>query len=108
MMDIVEGLIIAPTSTGMSLREPHRILQLLPKLDRVIMIPVHHGPRKNGKKPSNYYARGFHVESLSAVREWAESGLLESRSPPSLPAWWSWSDEQLIKECPTEKLPTHG
>lgn len=91
-----------------------RVVQILPGLDRVVLIPIPTGPRKKeGQKKANYYARGFFRKSLSEFSLWVDlKRIVEHQIKP--PWLWAQSDEVINAQFPPrtrngktrEKTPT--
>lgn len=72
-----------------------RVVQVLPNLDRVILIPIPTGPRKEeGNKKANYYARGFIRSSLAEFSLLVDQKrIVEHQVKP--PWLWSLSDKEI-------------
>lgn len=93
---IYVGCTLIPTSEAVSVIEgPHRVLQITPLLDSLILIPIPLGPRKvEGKRQASYYARGFVTLSLSKLTFCLERNEIQITNI-EMPAHWNMSDDQL-------------
>lgn len=104
MSAIEVGLVFITTKSHLKLRGPHRVLEVIPVLNRVVLIPIPTGPRnaKKHKQPS-YYARGFCTEKLTTLDYWMDKKLIKKTSPPAPSPRWSQTDEQIVNACPVKK-----
>lgn len=94
-MTIEPGMVIAGTSANSPLLGLHRVLELIPHLDQVTLIPIPEiGREMPGKKQKSYYAKGFFLQKLSQVQFWIETNELK-RTELTLPNHWYFSDEDL-------------
>lgn len=90
------GDVIIGTSDETSpIQDPHRVLEILPHLDLVTLIPIPTGPRKTKEnKQASYYAKGFVSKKLSHLEFWLETKLIIITTL-DLPAHWYLSDTDL-------------
>jgi hypothetical protein len=95
---IEPGLVIAGTSDNSPLPGLHRVLEIVPHLDQVTLIPIPVTARvMNGKKQKSYYAKGFFLRKLSQLRFWLETDAVK-RSELILPDHWHLGDEDLRRQ----------
>lgn len=102
---IEPGDVIIGTTDESPLHGPHRVLEVIRRLDRVTLIPIPVGPRKTaGKKQANYYARGFLSRRLSRLQFWLETNAIR-KTVINLPNHWHLSDADLRKLSPPTNNP---
>ena len=90
------GLVIMRASDQSPLREGmYRVLEVMPHLDQVTIIPIPATPRETpGRKQKSYYARGFFLVKLSLLQFWIESVAVR-QIELTLPSHWHLSDNEL-------------
>ncbi|MDQ1812861.1 Mu transposase C-terminal domain-containing protein [Massilia sp. CCM 9210] len=102
---IEPGVVIAGTSADSPLPGLHRVLEIVPHLDQVTLIPIPVTAREMpGKKQKSYYAKGFFLEKLSQLRFWLETSAVK-RSELILPNHWYLGDEDLRRLWPPADAP---
>lgn len=102
---IEPGMVISGTSNDSPLPGLHRVLQIVPHLDQVTLIPIPVTAREiTGKKQKSYYAKGFFLKKLSQLQFWLETNAIK-RSELVLPSHWYLSDEDLRREWPPAHTP---
>lgn len=102
---IEPGDVLIGTADDSPLRGPHRVLEVIRRLDRVTLIPIPTGPKKAaGKKQANYYARGFLSRKLSSLQFWLGKNTIR-KTTIELPNHWHLSDANLRKLSPPTNAP---
>ncbi|WGG50949.1 Mu transposase C-terminal domain-containing protein [Rugamonas sp. DEMB1] len=102
---IEPGLVIAGTSANSPLPGLHRVLEIVPHLDQVTLIPIPVAAREMaGKKQKSYYAKGFFLKKLSQLQFWLETNEVK-RSELVLPSHWYLGDEDLRRQWPPVNAP---
>lgn len=97
---IEPGLVIVGTSDQSPLSGLHRVLEVMPHLDQVTMIPIPAAPRETpGRKQKNYYAKGFFLVKLSQLQFWIETAAVK-QTELILPSHWHLSDSELRRSRP--------
>lgn len=81
-----------------------RVVEVIPKLDRAVLIPIPVPKRPPHAKKVNYYAKGFHTTKLSQLRLMLETKVIRKTTLP-LPSHWYMSDADLRKLSPPTGNP---
>lgn len=101
---IEPGLVIIGTSDQSPLKGLHRVLEVMPHLDQVTVIPIPATPRETPeRKQKNYYAKGFFLVKLSQLQFWIETAAVK-QTELILPSHWHLSDEELRRSHPSMRL----
>lgn len=109
MSAIVEGMVLIGTSQESPLHGPHRVVQVIHGLDRVVLIEIPVGPRKKeGNKQPNYYVRGFFTENLSDMECWEDRTLIQETKLILNPLWLMPDDQLLARYPPKARLLEGG
>lgn len=101
------GHVVVGASPDAPLIGLHRILEVIGKLDRVILIPIPSPRNDTNAKQPNYYAKGFYSKKLSDLLLWLETGAIK-KTTLTLPSHWFLSDEGLRELSPptnSSKVP---
>lgn len=107
-MNISAGAVYASTCPESPLQGFHRVIQLLPDDDLIVLIEIPSGPRKSEKaKQKNYYYRGFLTRSLNEFNVWKDQKLIVESSL-SYPAIWDMEDSAIREAYPPRKGKTES
>lgn len=82
----------------------HRIVEIIPRMDHVTLIPIPSPRNDTGAKQTNYYAKGFYSRRLSDVLLWLETNAIQ-KTTLTLPSHWFLSDEGLRMLAPPTGSP---
>lgn len=100
------GEILKGTEPDSPLQGLYRVLVLIPKQDRVVMIPIPTGPRRSTPtKQASYYALGFVSFQLSQINTLLLTKKFQ-KTTIELPNHWRLSDSDLRKLSPPKNDPS--
>ncbi|MBC3878320.1 hypothetical protein H8K38_10900 [Undibacterium sp. FT79W] len=100
------GEILIGIEPDSPLQGPYRVLNLIPKQDRVVMIPIPTGPRQTSSaQQANYYALGFESFPLSQINLLLLAKKIQ-KTTVEIPNHWRLSDSDLRKLSPPKNDPS--
>lgn len=101
---IVVGDVIMGVAEDNPLAGIHRVLELIPRLDRATLIPIPAVRKLPGRKQANYYAKGFFSFRLSLLQSLLDTKVIK-KTVLQLPGHWHLSDADLRKLSPPKEDP---
>ena len=101
---IVVGDVIMSVAEDNPLAGLHRVLELIPRLDRATLIPIPSVRKLPGRKQANYYAKGFFSFRLSQLQSLLDTKVIK-KTVLQLPGHWHLSDDDLRKLSPPKDDP---
>lgn len=104
-LSLAPGDVLVGNGTGVPIIGLHRVLEVIPAIDRVTLIPIPSPRNETHAKQINYYARGFYSRRLSELLHWLETRTIQ-KTTLTLPSHWFRSDEDLRKLAPPTNSPT--
>lgn len=99
---IVVGDVIMGVPEDNPLAGLHRVLELIPRLDRATLIPIPSVRKLPGRKQANYYAKGFFSFRLSQLQSLLDTKVIK-KTVLQLPGHWHLSDADLRDGLKTRK-----
>lgn len=99
-MKISAGMIVKNTCDESPLKGLHRVIQVFPDDDEVVLIEVPMGGRNDADgKAKSYYAKGFFILSISELSSWIDMRLVYE-TKLAWPSLWNLSDDEIRELYP--------
>lgn len=101
---VVAGDVIAGVAEDKPLCGLHRVVEIIPRLDRATLIPIPCVRKLPGRKQANYYAKGFFSFRLSLLQSLLDTKVIK-KTVLQLPNHWHLSDADLRELSPPKGNP---
>lgn len=101
-MRIFDGMVLKDVSEDSPLKGLHRVIQVFPDDDEVVLIEIPSAERVGETGTKLYYAKGFFVVPLSELSGWADRMLI-NEAVLVYPPLWNLSDKEIRELYPSRK-----